>query len=476
MDQQYDGDKRRMSSLRKFDVFRTMPRDMVETTSSGAMLTFLACLMCTVLFLLEFTAFLRVTPVTEVVMDSNQEGLLKINFDVTMHDIACDHVFIGVWDSFGTDHLNITKGITMTPISEDGLATEKPSQYTEEELAELDAREHSLTEEEREELNADWASSSDSLKHNDFASAIAIHDLTFVNFFAEWCPHCKSLKPIWNKLENEVNSGQHEFKDKKGNKIDVHMLNMNCVDFGEECAKQSVRAYPAVRLYRRSSGERLKFEDYSGARTAEPLLKYLQQKADKLQLKRDAHYHHIFTTGCRLNGFVNVARVPGTLHIEAKHSTDKSINYAYTNTSHFVHSFSFGEGSPTDTKHLLPTEYQEHVAPLNEKNFVVDHFHMAPHHYIKVMSTRFPNQGMSSYQMTHHSNYRSIARSARPQASFSYDLSPVEVIVTTKSRRWYDFITSILALIGGTFTFMSMISGVYNVASKKFKRSIGKDN
>lgn len=169
-----------------------------------------------------------------------------------------------------------------------------------------------------------------------------------------------------------------------------------------------------------------------------------------------------------------MARVPGTLHIEAKHATDQSINYAYVNTSHTVNSFSFGEESPEKYRHLLPTEYQEHVAPLNGKTFVVDHFHMAPHHYIKVMSTSFPDYGTSSYQMTHHSNFRSIAKSARPQASFSYDLSPVEVIVTTKSRRWYDFITSILALIGGTFTFMSMISGMYTMASKSFKISIDK--
>ena len=116
--------KTRIDSLRKYDVFRTMPRDLVETTSSGAVLTLVACFFCAILFLFEFTAFLRVTPVTEVVMDSNQEGLLKIKFDLTMHDIACDHIFIGAWDSFGTDRLNITKGITMTPVGADGVSTE----------------------------------------------------------------------------------------------------------------------------------------------------------------------------------------------------------------------------------------------------------------------------------------------------------------------------------------------------------------
>ena len=118
-----------IDKLRKYDVFRTMPRDLVETTSSGAILTFVACFVCMILFLFEFTAFLRVTPVTEVVMDSNQEGLLKIKFDLTMHDIACDHIYVGAWDSFGTDRLNITKGITMTPLSEAGNGVEGTSSW-----------------------------------------------------------------------------------------------------------------------------------------------------------------------------------------------------------------------------------------------------------------------------------------------------------------------------------------------------------
>ena len=35
-----------IDKLRKYDVFRTMPRDLVETTSSGAILTFVACFVC----------------------------------------------------------------------------------------------------------------------------------------------------------------------------------------------------------------------------------------------------------------------------------------------------------------------------------------------------------------------------------------------------------------------------------------------
>jgi len=36
-----------------------------------------------------------------------------------------------------------------------------------------------------------------------------------------------------------------------------------------------------------------------------------------------------------------VARVPGTLHFEAAHSRDLSLNFAYTNVSHTVNHLSF---------------------------------------------------------------------------------------------------------------------------------------
>ena len=56
-------------------------------------------------------------------------------------------------------------------------------------------------------VETDWMSSSDSLKHSDFSSVVSLHDLTFVNFFADWCPHCRALKPVWDKIEKDVNSG-----------------------------------------------------------------------------------------------------------------------------------------------------------------------------------------------------------------------------------------------------------------------------
>ncbi|CAJ1388829.1 unnamed protein product [Effrenium voratum] len=73
---------------------------------------------------------------TDVALDSNQDSMLGIHFDVTMLDMACDHVTVGVWDAFGTDRMNITKNLVKQRIDHRGV--DKGHAYTDDELTELD--------------------------------------------------------------------------------------------------------------------------------------------------------------------------------------------------------------------------------------------------------------------------------------------------------------------------------------------------
>ena len=56
-----------------------------------------------------------------------------------------------------------------------------------------------------------------------------------------------------------------------------------------------------------------------------------------------------------------------------------------------------------------------------------------------------------------------------PEARFSYDISPMSVSVVKKGKQWYEFITSICALIGGTFTMVGLISGFLSTIFKSKK-------
>ncbi|CAE7598391.1 PDIL5-4 [Symbiodinium natans] len=121
-----------------------------------------------VLFICETNAFLRSERRTDVSLDSNQDSMLTINFDVTMLDMACDHVTVGVWDAFGSDRMNITKNIQKQRIDHKGA--EKGHAYTDDELLELDYSDKTLTAEDKAELDSDWSSSSDQFKHDSFES------------------------------------------------------------------------------------------------------------------------------------------------------------------------------------------------------------------------------------------------------------------------------------------------------------------
>merc|ERR1712032_1342584 len=240
---------------------------------------------------------------------------------------------------------------------------------------------------------------------------------------------------------------------------------------GETCNNQKIEGFPTIRLYRR--GTKASAVQYEGEANAEGLKNFVATEVKRRHLHTGATFHEMFSEGCRLSGHIDAARVPGTLHFQAVHSRDKTLNLAFTNVSHTVHHFSFGE-LPRRLAFGLPAEYKRHVNPLDGRTFVVDKFHQAPNHFIKVVHTRFESSNIRSYQQTHQWSVRTLQRKVIPQAKFSYDLSPVEVVIRKGERRWYDFLTSVLAIVGGAFTVMSMTSGVVNVAKTQFKGSINK--
>jgi len=383
-------------------------------------MTVIAIITCLTLFVCEVTAFVTAKPHTRIVLDSNQDEMLRINFDIHMFDLACDHATVGVWDSFGNDRQNITKNVQKQRIDHKG--ENKGNAYTDDEIMELEFSDKSFTSEELAELDSDWSSSSDQFKHDDFQSVVDAHDFTMVNFYADWCPHCRQFSGTWSKFDDAINKGDEKLLDADGAPANVRVLKINCVDFEETCQKQRVQSFPTLRFYRRG-GKELEWAEYQGPRTVDALKSFAREQFSKRHLHAGAKYHAMFKEGCRIAGFVEVARVPGTLHFQAVHTKEKNINTAFTNVSHHVHHFSFGE-APRRSMSYLPSDYRKNVNPLDGKMFIAEKFHMAPQHYIKVVHTRFESNNIKSYQQSHQWNVRTIQRKVVPQAKFSYDLPP----------------------------------------------------
>lgn len=64
-------------------------------------------------------------------------------------------------------------------------------------------------------------------------------------FYADWCPHCKTAKPIWNELKTE-------YKNKTINGYRVVFTDINCSEETVEVDKMmnqySVEGYPTIKL------------------------------------------------------------------------------------------------------------------------------------------------------------------------------------------------------------------------------------
>lgn len=64
-------------------------------------------------------------------------------------------------------------------------------------------------------------------------------------FYVDWCPHCKSAMPVWEKLKEQYNN-------QKINGYEVIFVEFNCTDEDEEITKKietyKIEGFPTVKL------------------------------------------------------------------------------------------------------------------------------------------------------------------------------------------------------------------------------------
>ena len=60
-------------------------------------------------------------------------------------------------------------------------------------------------------------------------------------FYTEWCPHCKTAKPIWNKFKQEI--GENKIKGKTINFIEVDAEKESGLAY-----QFKVEGYPTIKL------------------------------------------------------------------------------------------------------------------------------------------------------------------------------------------------------------------------------------
>jgi len=465
-----------MQYILKLDAFRKIPTELTNPTMHGAYLTILAYTIMALLFFMEFHAYLTTSATKTVELDSHYAQHIWIDFDVVMHELPCKYTKVVVRDIVGQQELDILDQ-RITKERTDVRSGNFKGIHTEQVTANGGSR-HSHNEEgewEHPELESDWITTSDEFKHTDFDAVIKYHDFTFVNFYAEWCIHCRRFAPTW--IEAESKSDSMTFRDKNKNEVVAKLLRINCVSFQDLCARIGIRAYPTVRMYKRDGT----FAVYHGERKVDPILefftKFIESEAVQVESELVAH-HSSIEEGCRVHGELKVRRVPGYFLLEADSSID-SLEPAMTNVSHRVNHLWFLDDREAlknyvkNTARHVTKDILKNVQPMKQTEFTSYKAHMAPQHYLNVIPTIFDDI-VIVYQSTVQSHIADVRTNEIPQARFSYRFSPMTIKVSTKGRPFYDFLTSVFAIVGGTYTLVSLVDRFWDTMSSKYKNRMNK--
>mmetsp|Transcript_11837 Transcript_11837/g.33977 ORF Transcript_11837/g.33977 Transcript_11837/m.33977 type:complete len:483 (-) Transcript_11837:947-2395(-) len=480
MSNNINGGSRSRNAFSSVDFYRRVPKDLTEATSLGAAMSIIALSIMGILFFSETAAFARTKIVTSITLDENTQPRLRLNFNITMLDVHCDYVTVDVWDALGTNRQNVTKNVEKWQLSEDGSTRLFSGRNREQ--RELRHEEHDQTLEEMHEEDGVHAME---LNNDNFKKWMEENEMAFVDMYAPWCVWCQRLAPTWEKLAVEV---------KKLN-MPVGIGNVDCMKNADLCRDEKVMAFPTLRWYEKGKAVT---PDYKMDRTVQAMVGFAKRKLELNDKFKDwekgavargesdadiEKKRKLFSQNrpehpsCQVSGYLMVNRVPGNFHIEAK-SKNHNLNSAMTNLTHVVNHLSFGE--PLDQKSRrakrilkqVPEDHQQ-FNPMDDSLYLTKEFHQAYHHYIKVVSTHL-NVGASAanqmltYQFLEQSQIVYYDVNNVPEARFSYDLSPMSVVVEKEGRKWYDYLTSLCAIIGGTFTTLGLIDAVlYKVFKPK---------
>jgi thiol-disulfide isomerase/thioredoxin len=83
-------------------------------------------------------------------------------------------------------------------------------------------------------------------------------EITFTLYYVEWCPHCKVVKPEWDKLENDPEL-EH-----------IKIVKINCEENEEIVQEKNIEGFPTILL--NNNG---KEEAYNGNREYAEFKNYL---------------------------------------------------------------------------------------------------------------------------------------------------------------------------------------------------------
>uniref|UniRef100_A0AAQ4R5W5 Endoplasmic reticulum-Golgi intermediate compartment protein n=1 Tax=Gasterosteus aculeatus aculeatus TaxID=481459 RepID=A0AAQ4R5W5_GASAC len=159
--------------------------------------------------------------------------------------------------------------------------------------------------------------------------------------------------------------------------------------------------------------------------------------------------------GCRFEGEFSINKVPGNFHVSTHSATAQPQSPDMT---HNIHKLAFGENNFASVAALASHDYILKIVPTVYEDL--------------------SGRQRFSYQYTvANKEYVAYSHTGRiiPAIWFRYDLSPITVKYTERRQPFYRFVTTICAIVGGTFTVAGIIDSCIFTASEAWKKiQIGK--
>ncbi len=449
-----------MQGLKSFDFYRKVSSDFRVSTVGGGTISVMAAVFMSVLFSLELWSFVSGFESTTITVDQDSATSIWVNFNTTLPSVHCDHISVDVNDMLGTNVMDIQKNVEKISLDANGA-----------ELPDLDHSHHHAAPaghvSENEHLVANRAAESNAfqvqkLTKDNFNSFIDSHEWVLVYFGASWCHWCQKLDPTW-KAAGEVlrNRGAA-----------ISMPKVECTENTALCQSHQIHALPSIQLFHDGH---LVPPNYRGPRTVNDLVHFAENaavaKKKAVEAKVSGAGKKRRDVGCSVSGHLLVHRVPGRIDFSVK-SGSHNFNKEHINFTHVVHHFSFNSVPESWEEMLAVMEDESHRSLVSKwygRTFNSPKDHVVHEHYLKVVQSLVKPLGLSSERQVyeHTISSHSYVSDQLAHVRFHYDLSPMQVVKEWKRRPFYDFLTSLLALIGGTFTVMGMINEAYTSIAYK---------
>lgn len=171
--------------------------------------------------------------------------------------------------------------------------------------------------------------------------------------------------------------------------------------------------------------------------------------------------------GCLYTSSFDIKKVPGNFHVST-HAADNQPDVI--DMAHIIHKIRFGV-ERNDTSNIKGSfNPLENVDRMNADS-------SATYDYVlRIVPTVYENLNKQiSYPFQYTYSSRTILHShggmSMPTIWFRYDLSPITVRYHEKRKPVYSFLTTVCAIIGGTFTVASIIDSCIFTASELFKKA-----